>query len=576
MGSLELLTTNRYCCTIPTLVDMGNAALDDDRGMELKPPLGINTDVLVLGSGGAGLRAAIEARKHGVSVLLVSKSRIGLGSNTAMSMSGIAAGTGWREPADSPEEHFRDTIVGGRYMNDQRLVEIMTGEIEQQVLDLEDFGVRFRKRAGAFHVAPMAGHTYPRNVSGDKVIGTDLTLPLRDHAAMMGAILRDGVLITRLLTSGNTVAGAVGIDEAGRVHIFTAKSTVLATGGAGHIYLRTSNAVGSTGDGFVLAYDMGVPMVDMEFVQFSTSGPNVEIFCAREGALIRNSLGENVLEKYNMSDPIEMTRDAVSRAIMTEILEGRSRDGMTITMDTTPISEERFEVLRVLLPKNTPEHKRHFSIGLCSHFFMGGVRINENTETSVDRLYAAGEVCAGVNGANRLGGNALAEIFVFGKIAGQRAAERALAVETVPEDQNELSSEVDRLRELASAAGGEDVKELQRLLKTTMWNKAAIVRNEKGLKEALEEIASLKERLHKVYLGSYRELTDTIRLNNMLVVSEMVVRAALLRTESRGAHYRSDYPEENNKEWLKNIVISKKNEDMWLSTVPVELSQMAP
>ena len=544
--------------------------------MKIKSSQALDTDVLVLGSGGAGLRAAIEARKHGVSVLLISKSPIGLSSNTAISGSGIATATGWREPADSPEIHFKDTIVGGRYMSHQLLVDSMTRESGQQVLDLESFGVKFRKKRDTFHMALMAGHTHPRNVFGDKAIGTDLTLPLRDYASGVGVELREDVLITRLLTSGDAVVGAVGIDESGGVYLFNAKSTVLATGGAGHIYLRTSNAAGSTGDGFVLAYDVGVPMADMEFVQFAVSGPNTEMFCAREGAVIRNTLDENILEKYDITDPVKMTRDAVSRAIMTEILEGRSPDGNSLTLDTTPISEERFEKLRVLLPKNTPKDKRHFRVGLYSHFFMGGVRINENTETGLDRLYAAGEVCAGVQGASRLGGNALAETFVLGKIAGDRAAQRTLIVEKDHPETNQLSDEVERLRELVSARGTENLKELQRLLKTFMWNKAGIVRNEKGLNEALEEIISLKKRSHNVHVGNYGELTSAIKLNNMLVVSEMVVRSALLRNESRGAHYRSDYPEENNKEWLKNIVISKSNREISLSTVPVVLSRMAP
>jgi len=545
--------------------------------MKIESPQTMDTDVLVLGSGGAGLRAAIEGRKRGVSVLLISKSPIGQSSNTAISGSGIATATGWREPADSPEVHFKDTIVGGRFMSQQRLVDVMTRESGQQVLDLESFGVKFRKKGDSFHVALMAGHTYPRNVFGDRAIGTDLTRPLRDYASHVGVEFREDVLITRLLTSSNAVVGAVGIDESGGVYLFNARSTVLTTGGAGHIYLRTSNAAGSTGDGFVLAYDAGVPLADMEFVQFAMSGPNTEMFCAREGAVIRNTLYENILEKYDITDPVKMTRDAVSRAIMTEILEGRSPDGASLTLDTTPISEERFERLRVLLPKNTPRDKRHFSVGLYSHFFMGGVMINENTETSLDRLYAAGEVCAGVQGASRLGGNALAETFVLGKIAGDRAAQRALAMgKTDYTDPNHLSDEVERLRELASAKGSENLKELQRLLKTLMWNKAGIVRNERSLKEALEEIISLKKRFQEVHVGTYGELTSAIKLGNMLVVSEMVVRSGLLRNESRGAHYRADYPEENNKEWLKNIVISKRNGEMTLSTVPVDLLLMAP
>ena len=544
--------------------------------MDLKIPQTIETDVLVLGSGAAGLRAAIEARKFGVEVLLVSKSKIGLGNNTAISGSGIAAGTGWRVPTDSPALHFKDTIIGGRYMSNQRLVEVLTQEIGPVVLELESFGVRFRKQGEIFHMALMAGHTHPRNVFGDKAIGTDLTLPLRDYAMDKGIALRSGILITGLLVKGNEATGAVGLDEAGGLYIFKAGSIVLASGGAGQIYLRTSNAADSTGDGYVLAFEAGVPMVDMEFVQFSMSGPNTEMFCAREGAVIRNALGENILEKYAISDPVKMTRDAVSRTIMLEIQAGRSEDGETLTLDTTTIDAARFEKLRVLLPKNTPADKRQFPIGLYAHFFMGGAKIDERTATGVDRLYAAGEVCGGVNGANRLGGNALAETFVFGKIAGQKAAQRARAEKKVPEAQKETSKEVDRLRAMASSDGGEEIKEIGLLLKTTLWNRAGIIRNEEGLQTALVEIADLKARFKRISVSSVQDLCDALRLENKLKVSDMVVRSALLRTESRGAHYRSDYPEENNNLWLKNIEISKMDGPMSIRAVPADLSRMSP
>ena len=532
----------------------------------------METDVLVLGSGAAGLRAAIEAGKSGAKVMLVSKSRIGLGNNSAISGSGIAAGTGWRVPADSPDSHFQDTIIGGRYMSNQRLVEVLTREIGQEVLELERFGVRFRKREGNFHMALMAGHTHPRNVFGDKAIGTDLTLPLRDYAIDKGIIYKSGVLITGLLIHENEAAGAVGLDERSGLVIFKAKAIVLASGGAGQIYLRTSNAAGSTGDGYVLALEAGVPMIDMEFVQFSMSGPNAEMFCAREGAVIRNALGENILEKYAINDPVRMTRDAVSRAIMLEILAGRSEDGETLTLDTTPVDSGRFEQLRVLLPKNTPADKRHFPIGLYSHFFMGGAKISERTETGVDRLFAAGEVCGGVNGANRLGGNALGETFVFGKIAGEMAALRAGEKGTIPEVQKAISRELDRVKGLASSKGKEAVKKIQGLLRTTMWNQAGIVRNEKGLQAALDEIEALKAQFKSINIRDHKDLSDAVKLENMIKVSEMVIRSALLRTESRGSHYRSDYPEEDNNQWLKNIEISKTEDTLSLKTVPLDLT----
>ncbi len=544
--------------------------------MKLKTPQTINTDVLVVGGGGAGLRAAIEAKATGVDVFLISKSGIGLANNTAISGSGIAAGTGWRVKSDSPELHFQDTILGGRYINNQDLVDVVTRESGQQVLDLENFGVKFRKRKGSFHMALMAGHTNPRNVFGDNAVGVDLTVPLREHAIKASVRTKAGVLITSLLQRENTVFGAIGIDDEGGVYVFNAKSVVLATGGAGEIYLKTSNAPGSTGDGFVLAYDVGVSMADMEFVQFAMTGPHVEMLCAREGAIIINKQGENILAKYDLNDPVKMTRDAVSRAIMMEIFAGGSADDENLTLDVTPISEARLEAIRVLLPKNAPKNQRHFNVGLQSHYFMGGAEIDRETATCVKGLFCAGEICAGVNGANRLGGNALAEAFVFGKIAGQSAAQWALFNKTAPTDPDRIVFEMERIQELADSTGGESVKELRQLLRTDMWKEAGVIRNGTGLKRALDEIAALKKRSQSISIGSYRDLTAAVRLKNMLTVSEMVVQAALLRTESRGAHYRTDFPEEDHSEWLKHIVISKKNGDMELSLVPVDLSRMMP
>jgi succinate dehydrogenase/fumarate reductase flavoprotein subunit len=260
---------------------------------------------------------------------------------------------------------------------------------------------------------------------------------------------------------------------------------------------------------------------------------------------------------------------------MMEILEGNSDDGMTLILDTTPISAERVERLRVLLPKNTPREKRRFNVGLQSHFFMGGAKIDGNTQTCIEGLYAAGEVCGGIHGASRLGGNGLAEAFVFGRIAGDRAAQRARVVERRQPDANQILDEVKRLEKLATS-GREDIKQIERSMKTTMWNRAGIVRNEQELIGALEEILSLKERFHRISLDGHRALADAIKLGNMLEVSEMLVRAALFRTESRGAHYRSDYPEENIGEWLKNIVITRHDDRMRLTTIPVEMTILSP
>ena len=542
--------------------------------MEFKPIQTVNTDVLVIGGGGAGLRATIEAKKYGLDVLLVSKSPVGRGNNTAISGGGWAAAGIGNEPADSLEVHFKDTIKSGQFINNQKLVRVMTQGAAQQVSDLTEFGVKFRKKERGSLRGPGQGHTYRRSVSGDR-IGTYLTEPMRDYATSMGIQFKESVLITRLLKTGDTVVGAFGIGKEGQVFIFNAKSTILATGGAGEVYLRTDNVAGSTGDGYALACECGASLRDMEFVQFFPTavgkhGKKVWGFpnFLREGTVLRNSLGEDILKKHGTDDLASMTRDKVSRAVMTEITEGRGV-GESVVVDYTQVPAEKFEKLhRDMWGSGYSEETQ---VAPTTHFFMGGVKINENCETGIDGLYAAGEICGGVQGANRLGGNALTEVFVFGAIAGEKAAARASQIEAISADEDEVSAEVGRLRELASRQGAEVLSKLRQLLKETMWYQAGIIRNKEGLEEAIKGIVSIRDKLNRVSVVSYSQLIKAIELSNMLTVSEAICRAALKRTESRGAHYRTDYPEGDNEQWLKNIEISCVGGDMILRVVPVAI-----
>jgi len=542
--------------------------------MELKTIQTVNTAVLVIGGGGAGLRAAIEAKKYGLDVLLVSKSRVGYGNNTAIAGGGWAVAGIGNEPDDSPEVHFKDTIKSGQFINDQKLVRIMTQGAAQQVSDLTEFGVKFKKRDSGLLRGPGQGHTYRRGVSGDR-IGTYLTEPMRDYATSIGIQFKEGVLITKLLKTGDTVVGAFGIGKEGQVFVFKAKSTILATGGAGEVYLRTDNAAGSTGDGYALAYECGTSLQDMEFVQFFPTtvgkhGKKVWGFpnFLREGAVLRNSLGEDILKKHGTDDLASMTRDKLSRAVMTEIIEGRGV-GESVVVDYAQVPAEKFKELR--RDKGGSGYSEETQVAPSAHFFMGGVKINENCETGIDGLYAAGEICSGVQGANRLGGNALTEVFVFGAIAGGKAAARALEMEAISANESEISAEVKSLRELASRQGGEILSKLRQSLKETMWYKAGIIRNKDGLEEAIKEIGLIQDRLNMVSVASYSQLIKAIELSNMLTVSEAICRGALKRTESRGAHYRTDYPEENNEQWLKNIDISCVSGNMTLRVIPVTI-----
>ena len=348
----------------------------------------------------------------------------------------------------------------------------------------------------------------------------------------------------------------------------------------GEIYLRTSNAIGSTGDGYALAYEVGAVLRDMEFVQFypTTSGKQGSKICLYEellpvGASIRNALGEHILKRYGMNNVASVTRDILTRTIMKEIVDGRGVEG-NVVFDFTAIPEEKVQELYRSGFMSKEGNLGKLPVAPTAHFSMGGIRINENSETGIDGLYAAGEVCGGVHGANRLSGNAISETLAFGTIAGNQAAASAAKMEQIPAPQSEVTAEVDRLKELASGTGRKSLEQLRQSLKQTMWDKVGVIRDRQNLEDAQKEILALREQLAAVSLTSHRQLPQAVKLANMLTVSEMVCRAALMRTESRGAHYRTDYPEEDDEQWLKTIEISCRSGKMVLMaiTVPTEVN----
>jgi fumarate reductase (CoM/CoB) subunit A len=530
----------------------------------------LDSDVLVIGGGGAGLRAALEAVKHGVKVILVSKSRIGSKNNTAISAGGLAVVAGWGNIKDDPQAHFKDTVTAGCRLNNQRLVEILVTGCEKQVYDLIEFGVKFIKRDSDFAIHPVPGHSYPRMLLS-KNGGKGFTFPLRQYAESSGVQFVENILITKLIITEGRAAGALGIDSKGQIIAFNAGAVIVATGGCGHAFLRTNNAVGTTGDGYQLLYEAGIPLQDMEFVQYYPTGVGAfgsgmisyETIIAREEAAIKNSLGEDIVEKYNMKDPFLMTRDRLSRAMMREIIEGRGI-GDLLVFDLSVIPQKRLDLLHILAPRGIVAPKA-YHVAPTVHFFMGGAVVDEHCQTEVEGLYAAGEVCGGVHGANRLGANSISDIFVFGRIAGENAANKAVASRDSAIDRKQLLTEVEKIRKLTYSQGKEDFKYLQHSMKETMWYKAGILRSRESLAAALQEILSLERDAEFIEVNNPRGLWKAIELRNTLAVSEMICRAALLREESRGAHYRTDFPNENN-EWLKNVRIVDRNGEMFLST----------
>lgn len=534
-------------------------------------------DVLIIGGGGAGLRAAIEARERGVDVIIVSKSRVGYGNNTFISKGIFAAATGWGDPRDNPEVHMKDSVIGGCFINEQRLLKVVTQEAGDQIDFLEKCGIKFFKRQGKIMLTHTPGHSYSRHVRGEHQTGRDFTLPLKEYAKRIGIRFAERIFITKIFTSRDRIAAATGITQDGRFLTFAATCIILATGGFAQVYLHNNNAAGMTGDGHSLAFELGIPLKDMEFIQFyptalGTLGRRLflyEVFVFQAGAVMRSAQGDDIVAKHGLRDPMIMTRDRLTRAIMHEILERRDVAG-GILIDLTTIPKEKLDNLRHLLPTSIPPDKKELIVSPTTHFCMGGIIIDEHAETSIQGLFAAGEVCAGVHGANRLGGNALTEVFTMGGIAGKYATLQAQKIRQPDLPEKEVHEEKRRLEKLLSTREG-DLKKVRQDLKKMMWFKAGIIRNKENLEEALKGIGELTERLSRFQIRDGRGLIKYLEACNMLLLGEIVCRAALARTESRGAHYRSDYPEEDNNKLLKNIIIQKQDSKMNLKAVPVSL-----
>jgi len=556
--------------------------------MKLESPNTISTDVLIIGGGGAGLRAGIEAKEHGVDVLIVSHSRVGYGSNTAISGGGFAAVLSSSENSgdsqDSSEQHWLDTIVGGCFLNDQSLAEVMVRGAEQQVEDLYRFGVRYTTAQASPWIALGIdpGHSHLRVIYSQNYFGIDFTLPLRQHALRQGVKFLEGIVITKLLKERDKMVGAMGVNVRGEVFVFMASTVILVTGGLGQVCLRTDNAAGATGDGYALAYEAGAVIQDMEFVQFypvslgaGTPALFYECLLLEPGGRLLNCRGEDIVAKHCLADPMLLTRDRLSLAIAKELVSGLGYEDRVV-LDLTQVKADKMELLRLLLPKTALRGEQRFLVAPTAHFQMGGVKINEKAETSVPGLYAAGEVCAGIHGANRLSGNALTELWVFGTIAGREAARNAKEMERALLPGDVIAAEVRRLQQVASKQNGETVKALRQSLKETMWHRAGVIRDAQGLKCALEQIASLKERCRSISVADGQGLQRALKLSNMLTVSEMICRAALYRNESRGAHYRHDCPGQDNENWLCNVLLRKKDEQMALGIEPVKLTRLSP
>ena len=569
-------------------------------------------DVLVIGAGGAGLRAAIEASGAGVRVGLVCKSLLGK-AHTVMAEGGIAAALANVDERDNWKVHFADTMRGGQYVNQWRMAELHAKEAPDRVRELEAWGAVFdRTKDGRILQRHFGGHKYPRLAHVGDRTGLEMIRTLQDHGVHRGIDVYMEHTILSLLKDGDRVVGAFGYErERGRFKIFRAKAVVLATGGIGRAYKITSNSWEYTGDGHTLAYDAGANLVDMEFVQFHPTGmvwpPSVMGILVTEGVrgeggILTNKEGRRFMfdaipENYRTQTadneeegwrycqgakdarrpPELLTRDHVSRCIVREIKEGRGSPHGGVYLDISWIKQKlpnAAEHIKRKLPSMYHQFKQladiditkqPMEVGPTTHYIMGGVHVDSDTQMSrVPGLFAAGECAAGINGANRLGGNSLSDLLVFGKRAGEFAAKfaRENSLGKIDRLQTEQIENVAREALVPfDRSSSESPYQVQKDLQDTMQDLVGIVRNESEMREALGKIDGFKKRAEKTAVSGNREYNPgwhtALDLKNLLTVSEAITRGALERKESRGAQFRDDYPDKDEQFGKVNTMISK-------------------
>ena len=566
-------------------------------------------DVLVIGAGGAGLRAAIEASAAGARVGLVCKSLLGK-AHTVMAEGGIAAALANVDERDNWKVHFADTMRGGQYVNQWRMAELHAKEAPDRVRELEAWGAVFdRTKDGRILQRHFGGHKYPRLAHVGDRTGLEMIRTLQDHGVHQGIDVHMEHTILSLLKDGDRVVGAFGYErERGRFKIFGAKAVVLATGGIGRAYKITSNSWEYTGDGHALAYEAGADLIDMEFVQFHPTGmvwpPSVMGILVTEGVraeggILLNKDGkrfmfESIPENYQAHTadneeegwrycqghkdarrpPELLTRDHVSRCIVREIKEGRGSPHGGVYLDISWIKQKMpnaAEHIKRKLPSMYHQFKQladiditkePMEVGPTTHYIMGGVRVDPDTQmTRLTGLFAAGECAAGINGANRLGGNSLSDLLVFGKHAGEFAAKfaRENSQGDISKDQVDVIAR--QALEPFDRNDGENPYEIQKDLQELMQDNVGIVRTETEMQDALKQLRQLNERANRAGVIGHREYNPgwqtALDLTNLLIVSEAIALTALEREESRGAQFREDYPDKDERFAKVNTIASK-------------------
>jgi len=553
-------------------------------------------DVLVVGAGGAGCRAAIEASKYNLDVIMLSKELLGK-AHTAMAEGGYNVSLGNVDPDDNPETHFNDTIVGGNYLNNQKLAEILVNDAPQRIFDLEDMGAVFdRTPEGKIAQRPFGKQSWRRTAYASDRTGSEIMVTLTEGVRKTSVRVFDEVFATKLLVTDGKIAGVCAVDlKYGDYLVFRAKSVVMATGGAGRIFSVTSNAQLDVGDGYGMAYEAGCAMIDMEMIQFhptgmvkpeSAKGRLVTEAVRGEGGILLNNKGERFMNRY-YPEVMELAgRDQVARSIMTEVREGRgSPDGgvyLSIAHLPRSIIEFRLEsMIEQFEDAGVDIREEPMEVSPTAHHFMGGIKIDENASTNIHGLYAAGECTGGVHGGNRLGGNALADTQVFGALSGENAAKYAKNINHLGVDRDEINEEFTRLELMLKRKEGISPSAAREELTELMWSKVQIFRKEDEMQYAVKELRRIKKEvvpMIKVDVPVKRfnpGWHQAIEFAHMVTTARMVAEAAVMRKGSRGAHFRIDADPKD--KGYYNIIIHKgKDGEMELRKEDLVITKITP
>lgn len=525
-------------------------------------------DVVIVGAGLAGLRACVELRKKGIDAVIVSKV-YPTRSHSGAAQGGVNAAF---DENDSWESHFFDTVKGSDYLGDQDAIEILTSEAPGNILDLQKMGVVFnRNEKGGIAQRPFGGQSFPRSCYYADAVGHMMLHGLFDNVIKYNTGILYEYLVTSLVTNNGKVSGVVVYDiKKGRFEGINAKAVLFATGGYGQVYSSNTNALINTGDGMAVSIRADVPLMDMEFVQFhpttlKSTGILVTEGARGEGAYLLNSLGVRFMSKYAPNAMELAPRDVVARAEQTEINEGRGVDG-AILLDIRHLGKERImeklpQIMQLSIDfEGVNPIYEPIPIRPGAHYSMGGIKTDYDGKTAVEGFYSAGEsACVSVHGANRLGGNSLLDTVVFGRRAGVEIANYVKNTDFENFDENAVSKDEGLFDKIKKSNGKERHGLLKQELQEEMRANVGVFREEKAMEKALEKIIELKERAKNIGIDDKSGLFNTdvveaFEFNNILLIAEVITRGAILRQESRGAHYRTDFPERDDEKWLKHTL----------------------